>query len=77
MDRPFVRSVEDFPCKKRLARLIYKLWADGFTSTAAYLELSHGGDNVCEELSTLNHDYYARDIGFKTRPRRHAVGKIT
>lgn len=65
MDIPFVCSVGKVPYEKRLARLIPKLWADGFTSTVASLELRYGGEDFRKACISLSHEYWAGDIDFK------------
>lgn len=62
VDKPFVRSVEEDPYEEPLAGLIFKHWADRFTSKAADVNLWCGGDHVHKMWFTSNHEYCSRDI---------------
>lgn len=64
MDMTFVRSVEEGPYEKRIARLIPKRRAEFLTSTVAYLDLWCYGGHVRKKWFASNHDYWASDIDF-------------
>lgn len=74
---PLVRAVEEDSHEKRLAILISKHEAHGFTAVTADLNLCCGGDHIRKEWFTSYNEYRARDIYFEIMLQQCVAGKFS